>query len=78
MGGDKALVRAVLDDPRLAHLDGVPRRELYDLPDPRRAVLEDALRRGQGRARHHRGRLSLAHSTLATLKVSHWLRSPDW
>ena len=47
VGGDKALVRAVLDDPRLAHLDALPRRELYDLPDPRRSVLEDALRRGR-------------------------------
>lgn len=47
VGGDRALVRAVLDDPRLAHLDALPRRELYDLPDPRRAVLEDALRRGR-------------------------------
>jgi hypothetical protein len=47
VGGDKTLVRAVLDDPRLAHLEGMPRRELYDLPDPRRAVLEDALRRGR-------------------------------
>ena len=46
-GGDKALVRAVLDDPRLAHLDELPRRELYDLPDPRRAVLEEALKRGR-------------------------------
>ena len=47
VGGDKALVRAVLDDPRLAHLDELPRRELYDLPDPRRAVLEEALKRGR-------------------------------
>ncbi len=47
VGGDKALVRAVLDDPRLAHLDALPRRELYDLPDPRRGVLEEALRRGR-------------------------------
>ncbi len=46
VGGDRALVRAVLDDPRLAHLDALPRRELYDLPDPRRSVLEDAVRRG--------------------------------
>ena len=55
VGGDKALVRAVLDDPRLAHLDALPRRELYDLPDPRRGVLEDALQarpRGSG---DHRG-----------------------
>jgi len=47
VGGDKALVRAVLDDPRLAHLDALPRRELYDLPDPRRGVLEEALKRGR-------------------------------
>lgn len=47
LGGDKALVRAVLSDPRLAHLGTLPRRELYDLPDPRRAVLEEALRRGR-------------------------------
>jgi hypothetical protein len=47
VGGDKALVRAVLDDPQLAHLDALPRRELYDLPDPRRAVLEEALKRGR-------------------------------
>jgi hypothetical protein len=47
VGGDKAMVRAVLDDGRLAHLGDLPRRELYDLPDPRRAVLEDALRRGR-------------------------------
>jgi hypothetical protein len=47
VGGDRAMVRAVLDDPRLAHLDTLPRRELYDLPDPRRRVLEDAVRRGR-------------------------------
>ena len=47
VGGDKALVRAVLEDPRLAHLDPLPRRELYDLPDPRRAVLVEALKRGR-------------------------------
>jgi hypothetical protein len=47
VGGDRALVRAVLDDARLAHLDALPRRELYDLPDPRRAVLDEALRRGR-------------------------------
>lgn len=33
--------------PRLAHLAALPRRELYDLPDPRLAVLRDALRRGR-------------------------------
>lgn len=47
VGGDKALVRDVLADPRLALLGDLPRRELYDLPDPRRSVLEDALRRGR-------------------------------
>ena len=47
VGGDRALVRAVLDDPRLSHLDALPHRDLYDLPDPRRAVLEDALKRGR-------------------------------
>ena len=47
VGGDKAMVRAVLDDARLAHLGDLPRRELYDLPDPRRSVLEEALRRGR-------------------------------
>jgi hypothetical protein len=47
VGGDRALVADVLDDPRLAALRGLPLRELYDLADPRRAVLEDALRRGR-------------------------------
>ena len=47
LGGDRALVRAVLDDPRLDHLSALPVRELYDLPDPRRAVLEEAVRRGR-------------------------------
>jgi hypothetical protein len=47
LGGDRALVRAVLDDSRLDFLAGLPTRELYDLPDPRRSVLEDAVRRGR-------------------------------
>ena len=46
-GGDRVLVAEVLADPRLAALRELPRRELYDLPDPRRGVLEDALRRGR-------------------------------
>ncbi len=46
-GGDKALVRQVLADPRLADLTGLPRREFYDIPDPRLTVLEQALRRGR-------------------------------
>jgi hypothetical protein len=47
VGGDRALVRDVLADPRLSHLSALPRRELYDLPDPKLAVLEAALRRGR-------------------------------
>ena len=47
VGGDKALVRDVLADPRLARLVSLPRRELFDLPDPRLVVLRQALRRGR-------------------------------
>jgi Actinobacteria/chloroflexi VLRF1 release factor len=47
VGGDKALVRAVLADPRLARLVGLPRRELFDLPDPKLVVLTQALLRAR-------------------------------
>jgi hypothetical protein len=47
VGGDKALVRDVLTDPRLAGLAGLPRRELFDLPDPKLIVLKQALRRAR-------------------------------
>ena len=47
VGGDKALIRDVLVDVRLAGLAGLPRRELFDCPDPKLAVLEQALRRGR-------------------------------
>jgi hypothetical protein len=47
VGGDRALVREVLAAPALRALAGLPARELYDLPDPRRDVLETALRRGR-------------------------------
>jgi hypothetical protein len=47
VGGDRALVREVLADPRLAHLAGLPRRELYDIPDPKLRVLQDAVGRGR-------------------------------
>jgi hypothetical protein len=47
VGGDRALVREVLSAPALAALGDLPRRELYDLPDPDRDVLETALRRGR-------------------------------
>ncbi len=47
VGGDKALVAQVLGEPGLRAVVGLPRRELYDLLDPKRAVLEEALRRGR-------------------------------
>ncbi|MCU1538147.1 MAG: hypothetical protein JWP82_2498 [Humibacillus sp.] len=47
VGGDRTLVREVLDASALRVLEDLPTRELYDLPDPRRAVLETALRRGR-------------------------------
>lgn len=47
VGGDKALVRDVLSDARLAGLVQLPRRELFDIPDPKLVVLQRALRRGR-------------------------------
>ena len=47
VGGDKSLVRDVLADRRLAGLARLPRRDLFDLPDPRLVVLKQALRRGR-------------------------------
>lgn len=47
VGGDKRLVAQLLEDPRLAHLDDLPRRTLWDLPDPRLTVLREAARRGR-------------------------------
>ncbi len=47
LGGDRALVSQVVRAPALRALDGLPRRELPDLRDPTRAVLEAALRRGR-------------------------------
>ena len=47
IGGDRALAAQVLEDTGLRALGDLPRRELYDLPDPKRAVLEGALRRGR-------------------------------
>jgi len=47
VGGDKSLVRDVLADPRLSRLAQLPRRELFDLPDPKLVVLQRALRRGR-------------------------------
>ena len=47
VGGDRMLVREVLDASALRALAGLPLRELYDLPDPKRPVLLDAVRRGR-------------------------------
>ena len=47
VGGDKGLIRDVLADARLSSLVELPRRELYDLPDPKLVVLERALRRAR-------------------------------
>lgn len=47
LGGDRALVAEVLGAHSLRALRGLPARELPDLPDPRRDVLEAALRRGR-------------------------------
>jgi hypothetical protein len=47
VGGDRTLVREVLAASSLRALNGLPIRELYDLPDPKRDVLETALRRGR-------------------------------
>jgi hypothetical protein len=46
VGGDRQLVSHVLSDRRLAALRDLPRRALYDLGDPNRAVLETAIKRG--------------------------------
>lgn len=47
VGGDRTLVREVLVAHALRALHDLPRRELPDLPDPRREVLETALKRGR-------------------------------
>jgi hypothetical protein len=47
LGGDRTLVREVVAASALRALVGLPVRELYDLSDPRRDVLEAALRRGR-------------------------------
>ena len=46
VGGDRQLVAQVLSDRRLAALRELPRRALYDVGDPNRAVLETAIKRG--------------------------------
>jgi hypothetical protein len=57
LGGDPSLggqALAALGVGARRRLSGLPRRELPDLPDPRRSVLEEALRRGRAvRVRVH-------------------------
>lgn len=47
LGGDRALAARVLRDARLTRLGDLPRRELYDLPEPSFAVLQRALERAR-------------------------------
>lgn len=47
VGGDRRLVASALADHRLAALAALPRRELFDLPDPGLTVLREALRRAR-------------------------------
>ena len=44
-GGDRAAVRSVLADPRLKPLGDLPQGRFLAEPDPRRRVLEEAVRR---------------------------------
>ncbi|MGH3443857.1 MAG: acVLRF1 family peptidyl-tRNA hydrolase [Nocardioidaceae bacterium] len=46
-GGDRAAVEAVLADPRLTHLDAVRCEPWLPVPDPRRAVLDQAAADGR-------------------------------
>lgn len=41
IGGEKAGLIAILEDPRLQPLRNLPRREFPDIPEPRRAVLDE-------------------------------------
>jgi len=47
LGGDRRLAEEVLKEPALAHLAPLPRRTLWDLPDPRLRVLQHAARRAR-------------------------------
>jgi hypothetical protein len=46
-GGDRAAVRAVLADPRLKRLGDLPQGRFLAVPDPRKRVLEEAVRRSR-------------------------------
>lgn len=41
LGGERGGLAAILDDPRLAPLRELPRREFPDIPEPRRVVLDE-------------------------------------
>lgn len=41
LGGERAGLTAILQDPRLRPLADLPRREFPDIPEPRRVVLDD-------------------------------------
>jgi hypothetical protein len=45
LGGDRGALTAVLADPRLAALHKLPSRTMLDVPEPRRAVLDDVAER---------------------------------
>ncbi len=47
MGGDKSLSAAVLADRRLERLAKLPRREFFDIPDPRLSVLHSVADRAR-------------------------------
>ena len=47
VGGDRTLTGEVLEDPRFASLLTLPRREFADIGDPRRAVLDEVVRRSR-------------------------------
>lgn len=49
-GGDRRLTAEVLTSPRLAALRTLPAREIEDIPDPRRAVLDEAIDRARAYA----------------------------
>ncbi len=48
VGGDKPLVDQVLSDTRLAGLRRLPRRDFFDIPDPRFVVLKSVAERARG------------------------------
>ncbi len=48
VGGDKPLIEQVLEDSRLAALRRLQRREFFDIPDPRFAVLQSVVERARG------------------------------